>query len=344
MRALSERDAAALAAVTAELAVLDDAEPFPTHFLGRLAQLLDTPSAGYSELDRARKVSISAAWWADGDEVSWREGSSEVLADDLGYWRLRRQHPVCSYRERSGDWTSTRNASDFVTLREFRCTEIWNELYRPKGINHWIDVGLEPTGAETHVFIFDRGRVEFDERDRLLLDLLQPHLQRRYDRVRAAADADDAIASLEEQAGDDPRHVVLCSGDGVIEFASPQSRRLLAGYLQCTNGHLPDDVVSALLQRGRPVAFERDGRRLTLRAAPSAGLIVVLVGEEDVRLERLTARQRTILEHAAQGMTDSQIADALGIARATVKKHLEQIYERLGVHTRTAAAAVLARP
>ena len=48
------------------------------------------------------------------------------------------------------------------------------------------------------MFVFLRERGDFDERDRLVLDLLQPHLQLRYDRVQAAAEAVDAIASIEE--------------------------------------------------------------------------------------------------------------------------------------------------
>jgi DNA-binding NarL/FixJ family response regulator len=67
----------------------------------------------------------------------------------------------------------------------------------------------------------------------------------------------------------------------------------------------------------------------------------VLLGEEDVRADRLTFRQRTILEHVARGQTDAEIAADLRIAPATVNKHLEQIYARLGVHTRTAAAAIV---
>ena len=67
----------------------------------------------------------------------------------------------------------------------------------------------------------------------------------------------------------------------------------------------------------------------------------MLLGEEDMRIDRLTPRQRTILEHVAHGETDAEIATAIGIAPATVNKHLEQIYRRLGVHTRTAAVALL---
>src|SRR4029077_15893157 len=118
---------------------------------------------------------------------------------------------------------------------------------------------------------------DYDERDRLVLELLQPHLQARYDRVPAAAEAMDALASMEETTVDDPGHVVLCSADGVIEFASPDSRRLLATYFEGVNGRIPAGLLSALRYQHEAVAAERGGRRLTLRATPCAGLLVLLL-------------------------------------------------------------------
>ncbi len=67
---------------------------------------------------------------------------------------------------------------------------------------------------------------------------------------------------------------------------------------------------------------------------------MLLLGEEDDRVEQLTPRQREILAGAAEGLTDAQIAERLGITAATVNKHLEAVYERLDVHNRTAAAAL----
>jgi DNA-binding CsgD family transcriptional regulator len=332
MRSLAERDAAALLEVTAELAALDDPAPFPAHFLGALSKLLGSASASYCELDRARLCLLGERWYDEGVE-----GGEPPLDDtDDPYWRLRHSHPICSYRERANEWTTTRMITDFTTLRGFRDTEIWNEVYRDIPIVDWIDVGLRPAGAETRMFLFTRTRGAFDERDRLVLELLQPQLQARYDRVRVAADAADALADVD---WDDPTHIVLCSRGGAIEFASPESRRLLATYVACENGHVPD----ALLHGPVLVTAERDGRRLTVRTTRSGDLLVLLLGEEDVRLDRLTTRQRTILQHVASGQTDTQIAVDLGISRATVNKHLEQIYARLGVHTRTAAAAALVR-
>ena len=56
-------------------------------------------------------------------------------------------------------------------------------------------------------------------------------------------------------------------------------------------------------------------------------------------LERLTDRQREILAHVASGATNAQVALELDLSVGTVRKHLEHILRRLGVATRTAAAA-----
>ena len=40
----------------------------------------------------------------------------------------------------------------------------------------------------------------------------------------------------------------------------------------------------------------------------------------------------------AQGKTNSDIASILGVSESTVKKHVQEIFEKLGVETRSAAA------
>jgi len=52
---------------------------------------------------------------------------------------------------------------------------------------------------------------------------------------------------------------------------------------------------------------------------------------------RLTPRQNDLLHLVAAGHTNTQIARRLGISEGTVRTHLETIYERLGVSSRTAA-------
>jgi RNA polymerase sigma factor (sigma-70 family) len=49
------------------------------------------------------------------------------------------------------------------------------------------------------------------------------------------------------------------------------------------------------------------------------------------KLDRLTAREREVLEHAAQGLHAKEIAAALGISSRTVEVHKTRIMEKLGV-------------
>jgi DNA-binding CsgD family transcriptional regulator len=51
----------------------------------------------------------------------------------------------------------------------------------------------------------------------------------------------------------------------------------------------------------------------------------------------LTPREREVIALVADGRTNGEVAHALGISPETVRKHLENAYEKLGVHTRTAA-------
>jgi DNA-binding CsgD family transcriptional regulator len=60
--------------------------------------------------------------------------------------------------------------------------------------------------------------------------------------------------------------------------------------------------------------------------------------------ESLSPRERQILELVAEGRTNAEIARNLKISAGTVRKHLENTYDKLGVHTRTAAVAAVRTP
>ena len=80
-------------------------------------------------------------------------------------------------------------------------------------------------------------------------------------------------------------------------------------------------------------AFDRNTfRRLVEEARLSSHQVVS-------ELDRLTDREREVFDLLAKGMTNKEIADALVITTNTVKRHLKAIFEKLEVHTRSAAAA-----
>jgi DNA-binding CsgD family transcriptional regulator len=330
VRTLAEDDASALLEVVAELDHLDDPLPFPPTFLKSLARLFGTSGACYSMLDRDRERLVQEVYWCDGDELV--DGPGDEPAD-TPYWRLRHSHPLCSYRERTGDWTTAHTVSEFASQRAFRRTAVWDEIYRYEGINYWLDLGLPPLEGVTRVFIFVHGTRDFGERERLLLQLLGPHLERRACEVEERAAAVDALSAVED-AGDHVDDVMLATARGTIEFASPRSRELLGRYLGVTNSEVPEGILTETTVASGPAG------RLTIRPARIGDLVVLLLAEDDTRTQLLTPRQREVLSAVASGLTDAEIAEDLGVARATVSKHLEAIYERLDVHNRTSAAAL----
>jgi DNA-binding CsgD family transcriptional regulator len=133
--------------------------------------------------------------------------------------------------------------------------------------------------------------------------------------------------------------VVLLEVDDHVGFASTATRELLDRYFGKNGTGLPDSVASWLLERRRATTFEP----LRIDAGDRA-LVVELVDaalllEEQRSMPRLTAREREILDLVAEGKTNAEIAERLWLSRGTVRKHLDNVYAKLGVHTRTAAAA-----
>jgi len=58
------------------------------------------------------------------------------------------------------------------------------------------------------------------------------------------------------------------------------------------------------------------------------------------KLSTLTEREREVLDLLALGLTNKEIAEKLYITTNTVKRHLKAIFEKLEVHTRSAATAI----
>jgi len=88
--------------------------------------------------------------------------------------------------------------------------------------------------------------------------------------------------------------------------------------------------------------------RLTSQALAAAQADQAASGRDEQAQQRLdsaslTPRETEVLTWLAKGKTNRDIADILGMSHRTVNKHLEHIYEKLGVETRAAAAALANR-
>jgi DNA-binding CsgD family transcriptional regulator len=90
------------------------------------------------------------------------------------------------------------------------------------------------------------------------------------------------------------------------------------------------DVLRPHLARIYTAAEER--RRLREALAAVQGKAVTLD-------TTLTAREQEVLELVREGKTNAEVAASLWISPGTVRRHLENVYAKLGVHTRTGAVA-----
>lgn len=104
---------------------------------------------------------------------------------------------------------------------------------------------------------------------------------------------------------------------------------------------LSDGVVTADPNRhGRLLA-----RSLGQGSLGESMLLLTRSPQEDAATQRLreialTPRETEVLSWLAKGKTNRDIADILGMSPRTVNKHLEHVFEKLGVETRSAAAAI----
>ena len=57
-----------------------------------------------------------------------------------------------------------------------------------------------------------------------------------------------------------------------------------------------------------------------------------------LRVFGLTPRETEVLDWVAEGKSNAEVAEILGTSPRTVQKHLEHIFQKLGVENRTAAA------
>jgi DNA-binding CsgD family transcriptional regulator len=144
--------------------------------------------------------------------------------------------------------------------------------------------------------------------------------------------------------------------EGAVRWADPAARRWLKEFFGRPTmvGLVPWKVCRWLAildseSRAKSLIVLKKGRYLLVsqRHPRSAETIVLWLevserghGRSNRKHGRLTTREREVLHWVGQGKRNSEIAEILGIATATVNKHLERVYPKLGVDNRTAAANV----
>ncbi|MGZ5294162.1 MAG: LuxR C-terminal-related transcriptional regulator [Actinomycetota bacterium] len=177
----------------------------------------------------------------------------------------------------------------------------------------------------------------------------------------AAGDLDEARAALGELSvvtadADVPgfaAEVATADGqvalaDGRVPDALDRLRTAVAAWQAL---RLPYEAARARVLCAEAILAggDEDGARLELRtalaaferlgAAPDVAAVTRMLGDPDALPAGLTAREAEVLRLVAAGMTNRDIAVELVISEHTVARHLQNMFAKLGVSSRSAATA-----
>jgi DNA-binding CsgD family transcriptional regulator len=157
----------------------------------------------------------------------------------------------------------------------------------------------------------------------------------------------EVLAALHRLIPCDRLDVLLVGPDGVVELrvehpagTTPQGRRdrLLVGFPLSGRGSVR-------------LRLERVGRRFEARHLELVHMLHPVLARQlrplagashtgpHQSLAALSVAELQVLRLVAVGATNQDVAVRLGVSQATVRKHLEHVYRKLGVTNRTAAAA-----
>jgi NarL family two-component system response regulator LiaR len=183
------------------------------------------------------------------------------------------------------------------------------------------------------------------------------------DGIEVAGEAGDGEQAIKLASELEPdvilMDLVMPGVDGVtamraVRKRSPRSRvivltsflddeRLMPAIEAGADGYLLKDVEPSELARA--IRTARTGQAMI---APSvAGRLLRTLSRprsaSTVDADRLTRREREVLELIAAGRSNKRIAFELGIAEKTVKTHVGHVFAKLGVTDRTQAALIAVR-
>jgi DNA-binding CsgD family transcriptional regulator len=330
-----------------------DCQSFVRETLEQLTRIVasDLTTLSVCDLERGTRRVVS------------RAGEALSEADRAAFDRHFHEHPLVRFHG-SHPGGPTQRISDCMAANKFRHSALHADYYRRIGINYVMALPLRIDQGNVISVVFNRRHADFKAAERGVLDVLRQPLAAIYRNLAACEDAGLGLQGVRDLAAENGWQIIRVSVSGQILDASPQARALLARFLPGnaagTDARLPSVLAEwfsrsrswglerPAISRGQQFCTSRLGVRLTVHFIPdpldtSAGYLLMRSERLEVHAEALTRlsltdRERGILALVAAGKTNADIAAILSISARTVQKHLEHIFPKLGVETRTAAA------
>jgi DNA-binding CsgD family transcriptional regulator len=346
METLSQQDLSSLRRFLQEAVVPGDPAAFATRLLPLMARLVPGDVVCFAQVDPVKQKLVTQITYASGGEAQNR---SDVFE------RYMLTHPVFEHWGKTGQSEAARTSA-FVSREEWHTYPLYQEYYKHWRCEDSLAIGLPAPAGLIACFCIERAQ-NFTDRELLLIETVRPYLANIY----RTAEAFSLIGQAGNGHGND---WVLLDGQGGPIVASSRALQLIARHFpgESQREHiLPDRLIWWVRRQLKRFTLDEelpplddpfvqttaDGGTLTIRlvCGPTTGEQAVLLLRESrvangnqIHLDdMLTAREIEVLTQARQGFTAAEIADALYISRRTVEKHLEHIYNKLGVDSRIEA-------
>jgi DNA-binding CsgD family transcriptional regulator len=352
MARISERDFRAAFEVTHAVADAATPEAFALSALEGLASLVS------SEIVSLNEVEPTA-----GRFEYWEYPTGHVVTEAMTRLFVEHSagHPLIAAYTASGDGSAYK-ISDLLTEQQWHENPLYAGFYRPLGVEYQMSIGLVAPRPTAVAFAMNRGRRDFDERDRAVLNLVRPHLAQSWRNARERVRMNSLLSASADALGSAGSGVILLTAPpqevtpgALLEiyrfFGRPGVDSILPSavdrWLSAQRAHREADDESLL----RPLSSTIGSRRLVLRLLPGGADrpdAVLTQVNDTARLEPrlaeagLSPREAEVLGLIGTGATNAQIAARLHVAPSTIKKHLDAVYRKLGVSGRVRAAAVAA--
>jgi DNA-binding CsgD family transcriptional regulator len=291
-------------------------------------------------------------------QTAYAHASTALSSLEAGFGH----HPLFRYFLQTGDGRAQKTTLA-LTRPDFQCHCRDDAYVRELGAKY--EMGLFfPTGPDVvTVVLLIRNRRDFTERERGLLNRLYPHLAQAFLHLASLDRYCRGMDELVDMMEGPTSSVIVLAGDGRIKRWSAQAKTWVARYCRTPfpvdDERLPDCFASwyrrqlervardrTVTQPSDALIVEKDGRQLSVQFIPDylrdEHLLLLNEKRGDMPWRALTEygltpRESEVLAWVAKGKTNAEVGRILEMSNRTVQKHLEHIYQKLGVETRTTA-------
>jgi DNA-binding CsgD family transcriptional regulator len=334
-----------------------DLDEFASLVPSAITRVIEADLSTYSEVNPVRK------------RVGWHHEPvcTPLLKFRRIFERFMHDDPLVNWYANGADGRAVK-ISDLMTQRQFHALPIYNEFYRRLALEHQIAFLLDTVKPLLVGVTLNRSTTDFNEDDRLTLNVLRPHLIQAYRNASAITESQRQITLMMQGIEDVGRAIILVSREGAILRTTTKSRRWLACYFgwpgRGSARCLPETLdrwlrqelrrrsaVDAVAPPAEPFFIEHDAGGVIVRALVQDDRVLLLLDHHPPATAHaprslralqslgLSPRESEVLAWVAQGKTNPEIGTILGLSGRTIQTHLDHIYRKLDVQTRTAAVA-----